>query len=338
MALSATLFPARVGDTGAQAAWLESLGYRGLWVSEGRMRRDAVTAMTLASAATSQAYVASGIIPCQTRHVTTLAITWKSLYQLAPGRVRLGLGAWWEPIASRAGLRRRSPMQVLREVVAVLRELFEGNTVSLDGEYVRVTDMVFDGVEDENGAAYPVPIYLAAVGERMLRLAGELADGVLLDFLVPPSYTASALDRLAEGRERRELPTGCDRPQLVACACDDGEPGQAMDEMRVVVARYLAQPHIARYSGADPELVAALQERLTWPATGAELRHAAALVPRDFVRSIAAVGTSTQVLDRIEEYLAAGATEVVVAPFGARREETFELVARKAGRAMAFAR
>jgi 5,10-methylenetetrahydromethanopterin reductase len=166
----------------------------------------------------------------------------------------------------------------------------------------------------------------------MLELGGQIADGVLLDFMLPPSYTSAAVEVLAEGRRGGTLSTPVDRPQLVACACDDDDPQRAVDAIRVIVTRYLAQqPHIARHCGVDPELVTVLQERITWPATTAELREAAALVPREFVRSITAVGTTTQVLDTIEEYRSAGASEIVVAPFGPGREDTFERIARKAG-------
>jgi len=330
--LAASLASARISDVAADAAALESLGYRGLWVGEGRLRRDAVTALTLAASATSNAYLSSGVVPFRTRNVTVLAITWKSLYQLAPGRVRLGLGAWWEPIASKAGLHTARPLLAMREVVTVLRALFAGDEVTLEGEYTRVNGIRFDGAEDEAGATYNVPLYMAAVGEHMLRLAGEIADGVVLDFLVPPEYTAAAAAIVAQGRRAAPNTTSLDRPQLVACACDDRDPQAAVSAMKVAIARYLAQQtHVADHCGADPDLVKALRKRLTWPATTAELEDAARMIPQDLVRSIAAVGRTSDVIDRLHQYLLAGATEVIVTPFGPRRHEAFELIARKAG-------
>ena len=326
--LSSTLFPEKIGDVPAHASWLERLGYRGLWVGEGRLRRDAVTAMTLAAHATSTAYIASGIVPFRTRNVTLLAITWKTLYQLAPGRVRLGLGTWWEPIASRAGLPTAHPLTAMREVFAVLREMFAGRHASLAGDYVQVHDVAFDGAEDEGGAAYPVRLYMAAVGPRMLRLAGELADGVLLDFFTPPAYTRRAVRQLHTGLRHRTLTEDPDRPQLVACCIDDEDPMAAAYEARVTLTRYIAQQsHVARYCGADPELVAAVRRRITWPTNTTELREAAKLVPLSLVRSVAAVGSTSSVVDRLSEYVDAGSTEIVVAPFGAGRDRTVELIA-----------
>lgn len=323
--LSCTLFPGTIGEVPARAAWLEQLGYRGLWTGEGRLRRDAVTTLALAAQATRSAYLASGVVPFRTRNVTLLAITWKTLYQLAPGRVRLGLGAWWEPIATRAGLPTERPLVAMREVVGVLRQLFAGKSVSFDGEYVQVREVRFDGPEDDPPVDYPVPLYLAAVGPRMLALGGELADGVLLDFFLPVSYTRAAAETVLAAARSRRLDRSPDLPQLVACCIDDDDPAAAEREIRVVLTRYLVQqPHIARHSGADPGLVEALRRRTGWPATEGELRDAAESVPMSLVRSVTAAGRTGQVADRIAEYLDAGCGEVVVAALGDRRNQTYE--------------
>jgi 5,10-methylenetetrahydromethanopterin reductase len=73
-------------------------------------------------------------------------MTWKTLYQLAPDRVRLGLGAWWEPIASQVRLHTASPITAMQEVVAVLRDLFAGREVSCNGAYVQVDRITFDAI------------------------------------------------------------------------------------------------------------------------------------------------------------------------------------------------
>lgn len=327
--LAATLSATHITEVGADAAWLEDLGYRGLWVGEGRLRRDAVTQLTLAAAATRRAYLSSGIVPFRTRNVALLATTWKTLYQLAPDRVRLGLGAWWEPIASRTGLPTARPLTAMREVVTVLRALLAGREATLAGDYVQVDRIRFDAVEDEAGARYPVPLYLAAVGRRMLALAAEIADGALLDFFLPPSYTREAtavLDETPRGAGLSERP---DRPQLVACCVDDRDPDQALAEMRAVLTRYLAQQrHVALHCGADPDLVATLRRRYTWPATSAELREAAGLVPMALVRRVTAVGRRAEVIETLESYRDAGCSEIVVTAFGSDRRATFREISR----------
>ena len=124
----------------------------------------------------------------------------------------------------------------------------------------------------------------------MLALAGELADGALLDFFVPPAYTARARRLLADGiRRAGRAVDPFLTPQLIACAVDDRDPAAAVGQCRLVLARYLAQqPHIGAASGADPELVSRLRATVGWPATTAQIEEAARLVPLDLVRGVAA--------------------------------------------------
>jgi 5,10-methylenetetrahydromethanopterin reductase len=311
VSLGVSLAPPDLAEVGPFASWAQARGFGSLWFGEGRMRRDAIVPMTLAAQATTSVRISSGVIPMRTRNVALLATTFKTLHDLAPGRIQLGLGAWWEPIASRVGLPTASPLTAMREVITVLRGLFAGESVTLRGGYVDVDGIKFDAPQDDASPSYDIPIVVGAVGDRMLRLAGELADGVLLDFFVPPAHTAHAVTLLAE-RTRVS--------QLVACCVDDDDPKAAVEECRFLLARYLAQqPHIARGCGADPGLVEALRSRIGWPATSQQVRDAMHLVPASLVDACAACGTASRVVERIEEYVEAGCQEPVLVPFGDRR-------------------
>lgn len=311
----------------------EELGFESVWMGEGRLMGNIVPHMTMVLHGTSRIRVGSGVLPYRTRNVSLLAATFKTLDEMAPGRVLMGLGAWWEPLASRVGLANRKPLRAMREVITVSRELLAGRTVSFHGEFVDVTDIRFDGLHDDDRRAYDVPIYIGAVRFGMVSLAGEIADGVLLDFLVPPSYTKRALAAVAEGAERSKRPL--ERfgvPQLVACTVDDDDPQSAVDECKFFLAQYLAQQsHITEFSGADPELVARIKQVVGWPTTRASVMEAAKLVPSSLVRSVSACGTTAQVLDKIEEYVAAGITEAVLCPRGSNEIETVRRIAHRAG-------
>src|SRR6202040_458494 len=92
-----------------------------------------------------------------------------------------------------------------------------------------------------------VPIYIGATGMQMLELAGEIADGVVLNYLVSPSYNEQALEHLSVGaaRARRTL-DDVDRPQLVVCSVD-ADRATAVDRARLLVTQYLGQqPHIMK--------------------------------------------------------------------------------------------
>jgi 5,10-methylenetetrahydromethanopterin reductase len=329
---NATGLPAAFDAVVGQAKWAESHGFDAVWVGEGRLATSAVIPMTLIAANTSRVKIGSGILPYRTRNAALLAVTFKTLDDLAPGRMRLGLGPWWEPLATRTGLANRKPLQAMREVITVARELLAGQTVSFSGEFVQVDGIRFDGPADDDGKAYPVPIYIGAVRMGMVALSGEIADGVLLDFLVPPSYNVDAMAAVRRGAERsgRSL-DDFEVPQLIACSIDDADPAGAIDDCRAFLTQYIAQqPHITETCGADPELIAAIKAELGWPATKAEVRHTMRLVPDSLVHSVCAAGTAVQALDKIGEWVEAGCTEPVITPLSPDPLTTLDALARKA--------
>ena len=308
----------------------ERLGFESVWMGEGRLMGSIIPHMTMALNGTSRIKIGTGVLPYRTRNVGLLAATFKTLEEFAPGRVRMGLGAWWEPLASRVGLPNKKPLTAMREIITVSRGLFDGETVSFHGEFVDVTDIRFDSPRDDEGRSYQIPIYIGAVRFGMVALAGELCDGVLLDFLVPTSYTKDALAAIRRGAEKsgRDL-TNFDVPQLVACAVNDRDPAAAVDECRAFLTQYLAQqPHITEFAGADPELIEAIKKTVGWPTTKATVREAMKLIPDSLVHAVSACGTTVQVVDKIAEYAEAGITEAVLCPRGDNETETIEKVAR----------
>jgi 5,10-methylenetetrahydromethanopterin reductase len=316
----------------AQAQWAEAHGFAGVWVGEGRLVSNAIVPMTLIAANTDRIKVGSGILPYRTRNVGLLAVTFKTLDDLAPGRMRMGLGPWWEPLASRTGLPNTKPLKAMREVIAVSRELLAGRSVTYEGEFVDVHDIRFDGPQDDDGHSYPVPIYIGAVRFGMVQLSGEIADGVLLDFLVPPSYVEDAVEAAARGAaiSGRSMDT-FEVPQLIAVSANNDDPQSAVDDCKAFLTQYMAQQsHITEFCGADPELIAAVKAIVGWPTTQASIREAMALVPDSLVRSVSACGTAADVLDKVGEYVAAGCTEAVLTPMGADGFRTLSQIADKA--------
>lgn len=315
-----------------QATWAEEAGFDAVWVGEGRLANSAIIPMTLIAANTSRVKIGSGILPYRTRNAALLAVTFKTLDDLAPGRMRLGLGPWWEPLATRTGLPNRKPLLAMREVITVARELLAGHTVTFDGEFVQADEIRFDGPADDDGKSYPVPIYIGAVRMGMVALSGEIADGVLLDFLVPPSYNVEAMDAVRRGAARSGRPLDdFEVPQLIACSVDDDDPASAIDDCRAFLTQYIAQqPHITETCGADPELIAAIKDELGWPATKAEIRHTMRLVPDSLVHSVCAAGTAVQALDKIGEWVDTGCTEPVITPLSPDPITTLDAIARTA--------
>ncbi|HTW07430.1 MAG TPA: LLM class flavin-dependent oxidoreductase, partial [Acidimicrobiales bacterium] len=305
-----------VRDGMQYARYAEERGFEAVWQAESRLVREATVPMAAYAAVTRRIRVASGVVPIWTRNVGLLAATFATLDELAPGRVVLGLGAWWEPLASKVGVDRKRPLRAMREVVESTRRLLAMERVTYHGEFVHLDDVEIDIVHGDRSPKR-VPIYVGATGMRMMELAAEVADGVLLNYMVAPSYTKRAMDAIAAGAERsgRKLEQ-IDRPQLVVCSLDDDRE-LALDRARELLTQYLGQqPHIMQASGVDPALIEAIGKVLTWPAGPEEIRKAMRLVPDEAVQMITASGTPSECRAKVEEYIAAGATCPVLYPLG----------------------
>jgi 5,10-methylenetetrahydromethanopterin reductase len=296
--------------------YAEQRGFEAVWQAESRLVREATIPLAAFAAVTERIKVGTGVINLWTRNVGLMAATFVTLDDLAPGRVMLGIGAWWEPLASKVGVDRRKPLQAMREVVEVTRRLLAMERVTFQGEFVKVSDIEIDIVHG-NRAPRDVPIYIGATGMKMMELAGEIADGVLLNYLVGPKYNEEAMAAFAAGAARSgRRVEDLDRPQLVVCSLDHDRKA-ALDRARELVTQYLGQqPHIMKASGVDQSLLDEIGKVLTWPAGPEEIHRAMKLVPDEVVQMISASGTPEECRAKVREYVAAGCTCPVLYPLG----------------------
>ena len=296
------------------AKYAEAKGFDAVWQADSRLVRDAVVPMAAFAANTERIKIGSGVLDIWTRNAARLASTFSTLDDLAPGRIICGLGAWWDPLASKVGIDRSRPLKVMREVVDATRGLLANETVTIDGYHVQLDGVELDYVYQERRPK-DVPIYIGATGMQMMELTGEIADGVVLNYLVSPSYNIGALEALARGAAKagRTL-DDIDRPQLVVCSVDDDRQA-ALDAARLLVTQYLGQqPHIMKASGVPQELLDEIGEVLTWPATHDQVVAASKLVPDEIVQMITASGTPDEVRAKVDEYVAAGCTCPILYP------------------------
>jgi 5,10-methylenetetrahydromethanopterin reductase len=307
--------PIRAGMRYAQLA--EEAGFDAVWQAESRLVREATVPLAAFAAVTERIRLGSGVVSMWVRNPAFLAATFATLDDLAPGRITLGVGAWWDPLAARVGIRRDRPLRAMREVVGAVRALLAGETVTFHGEFVHLDGVELDYVHTGRGPR-AVPIVIGATGDNMLRLAGEIADGVLLNYLVSPAYGERALALLAEGALAADRTVeALDRPQLVVCSMDTDRKA-ALDAARLLVAQYLGQqPHLMKASGVPEELLEDIGRVLTWPAGQGQVSDAARLVPDEVVQLITASGTADECRAKVSEYVKAGCTCPVLYPLGA---------------------
>ena len=298
------------------ATYAEQRGFEAVWQADSRLVRDAVVPMAAFATCTDSIKIGSGVVDCWTRNPARLASTFSTLDDLAPGRIILGIGAWWEPLATKVGVRRRKPLTAIREVVEVCRALLADETVTYDGDFVQLDGVELDYVYQDRRPK-EVPIYIGATGDRMLELTGEIADGVVLNYLVSPEYNRKAMDRLADGAARvgRSV-DDLDRPQLVVCSVAETR-AEALDGARLMVTQYLGQqPHIMKASGVPESLLEEIGQILTWPASHEQVVAASKLVPDDVVQMICAAGTADEVREKVAQYMTDGCTCPILYPLG----------------------
>ena len=296
--------------------YAEKRGFEAVWTAEPRLVRDAIVPMAAYAAVTDRLKIGSGVINNWTRNIGLLAATFLTLDDLAPNRVICGIGAWWDPLARNVGIDRRKPLKAMKETVELLRRLLNMERVTFHGEFHHVDGIELDIV---HGRREPrnVPIMIGATGDKMMELAGEISDGVVLNYCVPPEYNDNALELLQAGVKRagRKM-EDLDRPQLVVCSVDhDSE--RAIDTTRELLTQYLAQqPHIAKASGVSETVVKEIQSTLGWPATKEQIRKAKHFVPEELIRRITASGTPQEAKAKVGEYRRHGCTCPILYPVG----------------------
>ncbi len=296
--------------------YAESKGFEAVWQAESRLVRDAIVPMAAYAAVTDRLKVGSGVINNWTRNIGLLASTFLTLDDLAPNRVICGIGAWWDPLAKNVGIDRRKPLTAMRETVTILKRLLNMERVSFEGEFIHVNGIELDVV---HGRKEPrnVPIMIGATGDQMMELTGEIADGAVLNYCVPPEYNYKALELLDNGAKKAGLRfEDIDRPQLIVCSVDH-DHDKAIDTTRGLLTQYLAQqPHIAKASGVSPDVVAEIQSILGWPATHSQIQKAKHLVPEELIHRITASGTPDEARAKVAEYQKTGCTCPILYPVG----------------------
>jgi 5,10-methylenetetrahydromethanopterin reductase len=311
------------------ARYAEQRGFEAVWQAESRLVRDAIVPMAAYAAVTEHIKVGSGVINNWTRNVGLLAATLLTLDDLAPNRIICGIGAWWDPLAKNVGIERKKPLLAMRETIEVLRRLLNMERVTFHGEFHHVDEIELDVVHGRREPSN-VPLMIGATGDKMMEMTGEIADGCVLNYCVPPEYNDRALELLEKGAQKagRTL-EDIDRPQLIVCSVDH-DHDTAIDHTKMLLCQYLAQqPHIAKASGVSDEVVQEIQSTLGWPATKEQINTAMHLVPDELVYKITASGTPEEAKAKVDEYKKRGCTSPILYPVGGNFKLLIDTFAQK---------
>lgn len=322
---------ATVREMAAQVAAAERAGFSvGMFSEAFFTNRDSVSALSTFAGATSTIHLATTQI-VRLRSPLLMAQTAATIDELSGGRLTLVLGAATKRHGERNGLPPQSPPatppQTLREYLQAVRLLLTGERVTFHGHVIDLDDVGLNW----RPLREAIPLWSAATSRLGLRIAAELADGVLLDGGTSPEYTSSAVALLRHYREAAGLSmAGFTVAQLISASIADDEQ-QALDSVRWEIAskfRYsltaaskiaVGEPHV------DPEA----PERLSALYRDHGERALLEAIPDAYVRALTASGDEEQVHARIEEYRSAGVdVPVLRVPDKAQAPRLFDLAAR----------
>jgi probable F420-dependent oxidoreductase len=236
------LWPApELGAGFERGPWAEEAGYDDLWLPDGEGVQDPIALAAALGVTTRKIRIATGIVPIFNRPPPVLATGVVAAEQRAPGRFVLGLGTSTSNMIARwYGLPFEKPNTRMRETVILLRAILAGEKTDFDGETLRS-----QGFRLRELPTAPVPIYVAAMGASMLELAGEIADGVVLNDLTPLDRLAWALERIDDGAKRRGRRVDdleIVRRRALRVTRSDAETREALEFFRTTLAFYGSAP------------------------------------------------------------------------------------------------
>jgi alkanesulfonate monooxygenase SsuD/methylene tetrahydromethanopterin reductase-like flavin-dependent oxidoreductase (luciferase family) len=282
----------------------ESLGYESVYITH-IAGRESLTVLTAYALATTRIRLGTGVVPIYTRTPATMAQTAATIDELSTGRLTLGLGVSHRPVVEGwHGQTIDRPVAEMREYAAIVRAILCGEDPP-PGEKWR-TGFHLVGLDPRPS----LPIYVAALSPAMLRLAGEIADGVVL-WLCNPSYIRNVvIPEVSAGRGRADLQLeGFDIVAAVPSALTEDRE-DAYRAMRRELIPYFGLP----FYRAMIERTGFVADVEAFDAAAGDLDAMQAAISDGFVEELTAVGDRDALLAGVERYRAAGAGSPCVGP------------------------
>jgi F420-dependent oxidoreductase-like protein len=293
--IAAAVAPGRSLEQAVERAGLaEEIGCDSVWISQLPYERDSTLVLAAYALATRRVGLGTFVLPMYTRHPTAMAQLAATLDELAGGRFRLGIGISHKvTVETLWGLRLERPTEAMREYLTIVRALLTEGGVQ------------FEGAQFTARATYAaprradLPILIAALGPRMLELAGELADGVALWMCSPRYIESHVVPHVRTGRERAGKTL--DGFEIVAAL-------DASLTTNVEGARQVFRGRFERYASLP-------YYRSMLDASGFAEELARGEITDDMLHELAGLGDEDAIRDAVRRYRDAGCTLPLVGPF-----------------------
>ncbi|MCC7368983.1 MAG: LLM class flavin-dependent oxidoreductase [Chloroflexi bacterium] len=289
------------------AAAAEAAGFDQFWVSDDLFLRSAPVILTAIAGVTSRIKLGTCILNPYTLHPSEMAMIAATLDEASNGRFLLGLAAGANDFLKWVGLEQARPLATVRETIQVVRALLNGEQVAFEGQALR-------GWTSEAYLRFPsrpVPIYVGAMGPRMLTLTGEIADGAL-PLLFPPEHYETVAGYVSSGAEKagRTL-ADLDLAACIWCSiADDREAAEAVLRDKIAYYGHALGPLIYDRLGVSREEFLPIEQALQRDRDPARAR---ALVTPAMLK-IGVAGTPRDLIPRLEGLAALGVRHLSFGP------------------------
>jgi 5,10-methylenetetrahydromethanopterin reductase len=301
---------------------IEKWGYDSIWYPDERYGRNIYAVLTLAALGTTRASLGVSVTNPYTRHPLITGAGIASVNEASGGRAILGIGAGASTLFDRQGLTRPySPVTAIKEAVKILHPFLWGKTVDFCGETIKVRNADID-FESQN-----IPLYIAARGPKLLQLAGEIADGVIIGSLASEEGLEYAFENIkigleTSGRELKDIKTVFWGYTAIS---ENYGKAKSLVENLVVSSMWSSKGIIDRL-GINREQWTPIERELKngfgkgLPAN-IVYRSAAEKVSDDIIDSWALAGPVDKVRKRIREIEKRGLDQFAMLTMGRNREE-----------------
>jgi len=312
----------------------EKKGFESVWIAEDYFLRDAFCPLAAVASATKKVKIGTGVINPYTRHPVLIAESIATLDEISKGRSILALGTGVMSLIQQMGVKTEKPLQTMRESVELIRRLLAEDETTYQGSVMKVdrvklgANPYFDLVGRFKPLRKKIPVYVAAMGPKMLQLAGEVGDGVLFSVGSPVPYVKYAIENLTIGAKKAnrafsEVDVGC----YIACApLKKNQPaGKVYRGFVAFMVAYASEDVLKMTNLSSSE---ALRIREVLEKEG--MAEASKYVSDEMIDAFGAFGSPQKIIDRIEEYVSYGATLPILFPLPPDFRATVETGARYA--------
>lgn len=301
-------------ESAEYARLAEKNGYESFWIHENPFIKDVVTLLSSAVSATSKIKVGSGCVSVVTRHPLLATTTFVALSEMSGGRAIMGVGLGGFPWLPKIGVKvfpvtETKPMKRIKEFLTITNGLLDGEAVSLDGEFFKVTEIKLE----TKPSARPL-VYLATFGPQLLSMAPAVADGVIISpALMTPEVTAQKVQRVKEG-EKRGKKVDVASYILTAVSKDVNEARNLMKSYYFFLYQVceVLRPEIFEPYGIREQDLGPVKE--AWRKR--DLAAAGKAMPDEVVQALTLTGNADQCNERLKDYRSSGVGLPIIMPIG----------------------